>query len=897
MADFSSFMDWAPATPPPTIDPYPEDYIPGGWVDNLAIPAAGVFARSAPEGFLPKAKRLCFGLAQTTQYLANIAATPLYCIVRRVRKQQLIRFRRSKPRQTLSPKISHHAPQLPSIAQVAKSVAYIPSTDAQTQTTSTDSIHRHTPAQYHTLPTSTVNTTRVGTRSVTQAKKIYYTLPKLEDFLQPVNQPLSGLKRRRDSTTDAAQVSRKSKFAKRPHSTMLHPQPVSGRQPDNQTQEAQGAAEVSEATANDIISSSGPPLLLEQQQTTSTVQTTESDGILGTIHFTPPPEDPPQQVKTPQARPRSQPLPVGSLNQSFPVLRPISPPSETDINAQREENEKEDDSDSDDDYLLHAERMLRIGSPPIRTVQTRGTRSAQTAFAVASRPSAQPTITYTTSSTSPTPPIVVHGEASPLTLSSDDALEESLLSPLRIKARRATTPKPTNSISPTSQKTPESDISSAWEVSPRDMLPIELILSPCAGRSSSSQDISPPSHEIAMPASGGGSPAQEAIITTKDADCIAKSGQQVPDEAVLTTETREANEDVSINSTETLSKPPETVKSTPLEGVTPATEEDLAETSSIAKLAESGANTPELSATSDSPAQTDGQTAPTTPVRIPIQAFRELDLGKDFDSDLGTPKANIHSAQKSQRVTRAESKRLEALKQAQTYAISPLAEEWNPKIEKALRHGIKGYQATDLTRVVPLTRTDSTSSWLNDEVINGYLELIVKHGNQNDRPTQKIPSLVTFNSFFYSNLNSKGYDGVRRWSSRKKIGGKALLETEYVFIPINLGAHWTLCVVSGKNKTITHYNSLGRGGPYVGKVLSWVQQELGSAFREEEWTLEADGQSPQQTNMNDCGVFTITSARQIMLGMTPMSYDANDIPLQRRRIVAELINEGLIQSL
>lgn len=896
MADFSSFMDWTPSTPPPTYNPYPKDYIPGGWIDTPAPAPVGVFARSAPEGILPKAKRLCFGLAQTTQLLANFAATPLYCIVRRVRKQRLIRFRRSKPRQALSHQSPHDAPQRSPVAQPARSVAYLPSTDTPPRTNFIEAVSQPPPTHYHTLPAVSAKVTRASTRPATPAKKIYYTLPKLEDFLPPVNRPLGGLKRRRDSTTDAGRVSRKSKIANRPHITTLLLQPLSDRQPNHQSQEAQGPTEVSGTMSKDKVSPPRPPLL--HKQTTSAVQITESDSILDTIQFTPPPEDPPQQVKTPRAKPQSPPLPVGSLNKSFPVLRPISPPSETDVNDQREE----DDSDSDDEYLLHAERLLRIESPPSNTAQSQGTHSAQTAPVVALSPSVQTAKTSTTSSTSPTPPIVVHGVTSPLTLDSDDALEESLLSPLRIKARGGTTPTPPKSISPASQKTPESDISSAWEVSPRDMLPIELILSPCVGRSSLSQDDTPPSQrmemkEIGTSTFGGGSPTQDSIITTKDANGVVKSNKQILDEDVLSTEIVDTNENASSNGVQTPVKPREAAKSTPVEGATASTEEVLLETSNATKLASSGENTPELSATSDSPAQANGQTGPTTPVRIPLQAFRELDLGKDFDSEMGTPKANIHSAQKSQRVTRAESKRLEALKQAQTYAISPLAEEWDPKIDKALRHGIKGYQATDLIRVVPLTRANNTSSWLNDEVINGYLELVVKHGNQNDRPTQKIPSLVTFNSFFYSNLNSKGYEGVRRWSSRKKIGGKALLETEHVFIPINLGAHWTLCVVSGRNKTITHYNSLGGGGPFVGKVLNWVRQELGSSFKEEEWTLETDGQSPQQTNMNDCGVFTITSARQIMLGMTPMSYDADDIPLQRRRIVAELINEGLIQSL
>ncbi|EXJ80322.1 hypothetical protein A1O1_08465 [Capronia coronata CBS 617.96] len=283
-------------------------------------------------------------------------------------------------------------------------------------------------------------------------------------------------------------------------------------------------------------------------------------------------------------------------------------------------------------------------------------------------------------------------------------------------------------------------------------------------------------------------------------------------------------------------------------------------------------------------------------ITTPEQKLATLTLDDPYTPENPLPKASPHSSEKKHRITRAEAKRLQLLEEARNYGITPLTEEWEKKIQTALRQGHGGFKATDFTRVVPLTQGRGTDNWLNDEVINGYLKLVVAHGRQNDRPTQ-VPTHHAFVSFFYNNLESKGYDGVRRWASRAKIGGKNLLETEQVFIPINSGMHWTLCVVSGKNKTITHYNSLGGNGRrYVQTVKEWVRQELGAAFKEEEWSLNAVGESPRQQNMDDCGVFTITSARQIMLGLSPMSYGPEQILLQRRRIVAELLNGALLKS-
>ncbi|KAL2429016.1 hypothetical protein ABEF95_011541 [Exophiala dermatitidis] len=267
-----------------------------------------------------------------------------------------------------------------------------------------------------------------------------------------------------------------------------------------------------------------------------------------------------------------------------------------------------------------------------------------------------------------------------------------------------------------------------------------------------------------------------------------------------------------------------------------------------------------------------------------------------FVPEVPTPKASPHSEEKHHRVTRGESKRLQAIEEAQKYGITPLSEEWEKKVQEALRHGHKTFKPSDLTRVVPLGSSHGTQNWLNDEVINGYLKLVVEHGLKNDRPTQSA-SHAALASFFYNNLETKGYQSVRRWAGRAKVGGKNLLDADNVFIPINKGAHWTLCVVSGRNRTVTHYNSLGGSGrQYIETIKGWLKLELGASYKEEEWTFNLAGQSPKQQNMDDCGVFTVTTARQIMLGLTPMSYGPEVIQIQRKRIVAELVNGALLKS-
>ncbi|RMZ83671.1 hypothetical protein DV738_g1010, partial [Chaetothyriales sp. CBS 135597] len=262
-----------------------------------------------------------------------------------------------------------------------------------------------------------------------------------------------------------------------------------------------------------------------------------------------------------------------------------------------------------------------------------------------------------------------------------------------------------------------------------------------------------------------------------------------------------------------------------------------------------------------------------------------------------SPKAVRWGSEKTSRRTRAQIAREKFEREARAYKkLAPLDADWQARVLAALQHGHGSFQASDLRRVVPLSRVSgATDKWLNDEVVNEYLKLVVRHGNQNDRAGQ-VPSYHAFNSFFFSNLAEKGPESVRRWAQRAKISARSLLQTKAVFIPINQGAHWTLAVVGGEAKSITHYNSLGGNASRILDIIkSWVEAELGSAFKEEDWSLD-EGQSPRQANMDDCGVFTVTSARQIMLGFTPMSYGAGDIGVQRMRIVAELVNGGLLKA-
>ncbi|PGG99428.1 hypothetical protein AJ80_09352 [Polytolypa hystricis UAMH7299] len=229
--------------------------------------------------------------------------------------------------------------------------------------------------------------------------------------------------------------------------------------------------------------------------------------------------------------------------------------------------------------------------------------------------------------------------------------------------------------------------------------------------------------------------------------------------------------------------------------------------------------------------------------------------------------------------------------------IKPLSAKWEAKVDAAMSLPNNRQVATTLAGD-PLTRRDLATcctelAWLNDEIINAYLALIVdyvrrKAGNAG---RGEAPKYHAFNSFFFSNLRDKGYESVRRWASRAKIGKEALLLVEAVLVPVHDQSHWTLLVIKPRARTIEHFDSLGSlSQEHVATAITWLKAELGERFVEAEWRV-LPSNSPQQNNGSDCGVFLLTSAKFSTLGL-PLSYGARDTPLIRKRIAAELLNGG-----
>ncbi|KAM4066957.1 sentrin/SUMO-specific protease [Hirsutella rhossiliensis] len=241
------------------------------------------------------------------------------------------------------------------------------------------------------------------------------------------------------------------------------------------------------------------------------------------------------------------------------------------------------------------------------------------------------------------------------------------------------------------------------------------------------------------------------------------------------------------------------------------------------------------------------------------------------------------------------------LRPAKCPLITPLSEKWMQEVEKALDPGTTRLLAStcegielrrhDFDTLIPPTK------WLNDEIINGSLGWLDRAINgaagikDTRRQTRKC---LAMGSFFFKYLLEKGVERTERTLRRNGVTKDNMLDVETIILPICMNLHWTVLVIRPAKRTVVHMDSLSPSGSrQIRRLgLAWVKHILQEKFVESEWE-EVVTEAPSQSNSYDCGVFTITNAMCLALGLSPIhSYDAQDMPLQRHRIAAALMNGG-----
>lgn len=239
--------------------------------------------------------------------------------------------------------------------------------------------------------------------------------------------------------------------------------------------------------------------------------------------------------------------------------------------------------------------------------------------------------------------------------------------------------------------------------------------------------------------------------------------------------------------------------------------------------------------------------------------------------------------------------------------IAPLTDSERAQLEDVVvksKHGRnEGYpivpdkiSAKDFGTLLPASFNGSAKAWLNDEIVNQYLSILIKNWNEDAAFIFKkggpAPPYHAFSSHWYTSIN-KGVKNVERWANRAGLGGAKFLDAKIVLFPICDGAHWRLLAVKPKERIIEYLDSLGwDGDQYVKKLRQYLQHELKELYDADEWNVVKLQRSSRQLNGSDCGVFVLLNALVLLRGDDAKKVVACNGMLEARERMAMTIMTG-----
>uniref|UniRef100_A0AC34R3D4 Ubiquitin-like protease family profile domain-containing protein n=1 Tax=Panagrolaimus sp. JU765 TaxID=591449 RepID=A0AC34R3D4_9BILA len=173
---------------------------------------------------------------------------------------------------------------------------------------------------------------------------------------------------------------------------------------------------------------------------------------------------------------------------------------------------------------------------------------------------------------------------------------------------------------------------------------------------------------------------------------------------------------------------------------------------------------------------------------------------------------------------------------AKPESFPPLPEDALELVRRAWNKRLPDDEVFADNGIVKIHRKDlltlSGLDWLNDEIINFYLDLVCKRSKSDP----DLPKVYAFQTFFYTTLCQRGYGDVKRWTKKVDV-----FSYDIWLVPVHLQVHWCMAVVDLQNKTIEYYDSmLGKNSVYAFQTFFYTtlcQRGYGGVKR---WTKKVD---------------------------------------------------------
>lgn len=228
-------------------------------------------------------------------------------------------------------------------------------------------------------------------------------------------------------------------------------------------------------------------------------------------------------------------------------------------------------------------------------------------------------------------------------------------------------------------------------------------------------------------------------------------------------------------------------------------------------------------------------------------------------------------------------------------AYPELTDEHQGAIKRALYGGSRSEVIINKFNI-SITRNDLATligdNWLNDEVINFYMNLLMERSEQ--RADDGLPRVYAMNTFFIPKLLSAGHAGLKRWTRKVDI-----FTYDIIPVPVHVGrVHWCMAIIDLRNQVIRYYDSMGTPNNAVLNALEQYLRDESLDKRKQPFDTsgfvkENMRECPRQMNGSDCGVFSCMfaehEARNRDIGFTQAH-----MPYFRQKMVYEISQGRLI---
>lgn len=181
--------------------------------------------------------------------------------------------------------------------------------------------------------------------------------------------------------------------------------------------------------------------------------------------------------------------------------------------------------------------------------------------------------------------------------------------------------------------------------------------------------------------------------------------------------------------------------------------------------------------------------------------------------------------------------------------------------------------------------------WLNDEVINFYMSLLMERA----REEEGLPRVYAFCTFFFPKLIAANHAGVQRWTRAIDI-----FSFDILLVPVHLDTHWCLMAVDFRERSFAYYDSVGlpaeMSRSHFLAMYNYLVEESwrrrGRGIDWNDWTARVT-EVPRQRNGDDCGVFTCQYA-ECLSRDAPISFGQEHMPYLRQRIAYEILHKTFL---